>query len=191
MAILGLIVRKPDTVAGIRKRLTEKFPHSGWSSSVAYSDLESLDGQGFIRLTVQGEKRGEDGYEATPEGVAHFRMWLRESSEAAPALHDPTRARLELCEAEDLPAMLPLLVVEERICIDRFDAARLRLNKKRRSGHFGPADGSDENGRLVYALMTDDMLLWGHRALRLKRLREEIEGRSPDVEPLEDSEGDG
>ena len=83
MAILGLIVRKPDTVAGIRRRLTEKFPHSGWSSSVAYSDLESLDGQGFICLTVQGEKRGEDGYEATPEGVAHFRVWLRECSEAA------------------------------------------------------------------------------------------------------------
>jgi DNA-binding PadR family transcriptional regulator len=184
-------VRKPDTVAGIRERLSEKFPYAGWSSSVAYSNLESLDRQGFIRLTAQGETRGEDGYEATSEGVAHFRVWLRESSEAAPALHDPTRARLELCEAEDLPVMLPLLEAEEKTCSDRFDKARLELNKKRRSGHFGPADGSDETGRLIYALMADDMLLWGHRALRLKHLREEIEGRSLDVEPLEDDERDG
>ncbi len=191
MAILGLIVRRPDTVAGIRVRLSEKFPYAGWSSSVAYPNLESLDRQGFIRLTAQGETRGEDGYEATSKGVAHFRVWLHETSEAAPALHDPTRARLEFCEVGDLPAMLPLLEEEEKICSDRFDRARLRLNKKRRSGHFGPADGSDDAGRLAYALMADDMLLWGHRALRLKRLREEIEGRSLDVEPLEDGEDDG
>jgi DNA-binding PadR family transcriptional regulator len=186
MAILGLVVRKPDTVAGIRKRLTERFPHSGWSSSVAYSDLTSLAGQGFVRMTAQGEKRGEDSYEATSGGEEHFRVWLRESSEAAPALHDPTRARLELCEPEDLPMMLRLLEVEEQICSDRFDAARLRLNKARRSGHFGPADGSDARGRMVYALMADDIMIWGNRALRLKRLRGELEGHGPDVEPDDD-----
>jgi DNA-binding PadR family transcriptional regulator len=189
MAILGLVVRRADTVAGIRERLVERFPHSGWSSSVAYSDLESLEGQGFIRLTEQGEKRGEDGYEATPEGEAHFRVWLRESSEAAPALHDPTRARLELCEENDLPVMLRLLEVEQKICTDRFDAARIRLNKARRSGHFGLPDGSDGKGGIAYALMTDDMLIWGGRAIRLKRLREGLEGRSNDVE-LEDGGGD-
>ncbi len=106
-------------------------------------------------------------------------------------MHDPTRARLELCEAEDLPVMLPLLEAEEKTCSDRFDKARLELNKKRRSGHFGPADGSDETGRLIYALMTDDIMLWGQRALRLKHLREEIEGRNLDVEPLEEDENDG
>ena len=96
MAILGLVVREPDTLAGIRRRLTERFPHSAWSSSVAYADLESLAKQGLVRLTEAGEKRGEDGYEATPEGATRFREWLREASEAAPALHDPTRARLRV-----------------------------------------------------------------------------------------------
>ncbi len=186
MAILGLVVRKPDTVAGIRKRLTEHFPHAGWSSSVAYSDLDSLAGQGFLRMTEQGEKRGEDRYEATPRGGAHFSEWLREASEAAPALHDATRARLELCAEEDLPAMLPMLQAEEQICADRFDAARLRLTQARRFGRLGPPDGSDGRGRLVYALLTDDILIWGNRALRLKRLREELEGRNNDVEQLED-----
>lgn len=139
-------------------------------------------------MTARGEKRGEDGYEATSEGEAHFRLWLREASEAAPALHDPTRARLDLCEEEDLPVMLRLLEAEEKICADRFDAARWRLNKARRSGRFGPADGSDGRGRLTYALMADDMLIWGHRAMRLKRLREELEGHSPDVEQLGDED---
>lgn len=187
MAILGLVVRKPDTVAGIRKRLTERFPHSGWSPSVAYSNLTSLAGQGFVRMTARGERRGQDSYEATRDGEAHFRVWLRESSEAAPALHDSIRARLELCEEEDLPVMLQLLEDEEKVCTDRFDAARWHLNKARRNGHFGPADGSDGRGRLVYALMTDDILIWGNRALRLKRLREEIEGHSLDIEQLDDA----
>lgn len=141
-------------------------------------------------MTEQGGKRGEDGYEATPEGEAHFRVWLRESSEAAPALHDPTRARLEFCQEEDLPVMLRLLKAEEKICTDRFDGARWRLNKERRSGHFGPADGSDGRGRLVYALMADDILIWGNRALRLKRLREGLEGHGPDIEQPDDDHGD-
>ncbi len=195
IAILGLVVRRGDTVAGIRERLTGHFPHAGWSESVVYSDLPSLAKQGFVRLIERGEKRGQDSYESTPAGVAHFGEWLRECSEGAPALHDATRARLELCEDEDLPVMLPLLREEQRICADRFDRLRWRLNRARRFGHLGPPDGSEGRGRLLHALAVDDMMVWGGRALRLKRLIEAIEGHDNDVEydpeELEDGEGDG
>lgn len=190
MAILGLVVRRPDTVAGIRSRLTESFPHSGWSPSVAYSDLSGLTKQGHVRMVERGEQRGEDRYEATSAGEEHFAAWLREGSEAAPALHDATRARLELCEERDLPTLLPLLRAEQRICDERFGAARERLRKAARFGHFGPADGSEIGGRLRHALLVDDAMIWGNRALRLKRLREALEGRSDDLESLDDR-GDG
>jgi DNA-binding PadR family transcriptional regulator len=186
-----LVVRQPDTVAGIRKRLDAHFPHTGWSESVVYTDLPSLVRKRFVRLIEQGEKRGQDSYEATPGGMAHFGEWLRECSEAAPALHDATRARLELCEEEDLPAMLPLLQEEQQICAERFDAARWRLSRAMRFGHLGPADGSEGRGRLLHALMVDDMSMWGNRALRLKRLLETLEGHDNDVELLDDGGGDG
>ena len=89
-----------------------------------------------------------------------------------------------------MPVMLELLEAEEKVCTDRFDAARLGLKKAMRAGRFGPADGSEARGRLVHALMTDDVLIWGQRALRLKRLREGLEGRSPDVEPVGDDDDD-
>ena len=190
MAILGLVVQRADTVAGIRRRLTEAFPHSGWSSSVAYADLQSLDEQGLLCLTEKGEARGGDRYEATPKGRVRFREWLREGSEAAPALHDPTRARLVLCEEADLPALLPLLRSEQKICAERFDRARWCLNKERRSAHFGPAGDSKEKG-LLLALMADDALIWGNRSLRLKRLLQALEGHDNDIELLEDDERDG
>lgn len=189
MALLGLMVRRPDTVAGVRERLAERFPHSGWSSSAAYSNLESLERQGLIRLVQQGEARGEDSYEATPRGKEHFQVWLREGSEAAPALHDATRARLVLGTEEDLPTLLPLLEAEQKVCTERFHAARWRLNKARHFGHLGPANGSEGKGRLAYALMVDDALIWGQRAMRLKRMRDELEGRSSDVEPRDLEDG--
>jgi DNA-binding PadR family transcriptional regulator len=182
MAILGLLVRNSDTIAGIRERLTAHFPHTGWSESVVYSDLPGLVKQGLVRQVEEGEKRGQDGYEATVGGATHFRQWLRERSEAVPALHDATRARLELCDEEDLPEMLPLLREEQRICAARFDRLRWRLNRARRFGHLGPPDGSEARGRLLHALMTDDMMMWGSRALRLKRLIEAFEGHDHDVE---------
>ncbi len=175
--------------------MTESFPHSGWSSSVAYADLKSLDNQGFVRMTEQGEARGEDRYEATSQGAVHFRVWLREGSEAAPALHDPTRARLLLCGKEDLPAMLALLREEQKICTARFHRARWELNRETRFGHLASADGSQERSRLLRALMVDDVQLWGNRALRLKRLRLTLEGHDDDIEldtrDLEDDGDDG
>jgi hypothetical protein len=81
-----------------------------------------------------------------------------------------------LCEEEDLPALLPLLRAEQQICADRFDRARWRLNKESRFGHLGPSDGSEGRGRLLHALMADDALIWGNRALRLKNLLLALEG---------------
>ncbi len=196
MAVLGLVVVKPDTLTGIRNRLTELFPHAGWSSSVAYTNLTGLTKQGLVSLTVQGEARGEDGYESTPKGVARFRWWLREGSEAAPALHDPTRARLLLCEDDDLPVMVEMLRAEQKVCADRFDRARWFVSRAKRRGRPRPEDGSPDRGRLLFALMVDDMTLWGNRAIRLKRLRWTLEGRDEDeldldIRDFEDDKKDG
>lgn len=190
MAILGLVVQQADTVTGLRRRLTGHFPHASWSASVAYADLKSLDEQGLICLTETGEKRGDDRYESTPKGTDRFREWLREGSKAPPALHDPTRARLVLCEEEELPDLLPLVRDEQRICAERYDRASWLLKKEKRSAHFGPADDSRQKG-LRLALMEDDALIWGYRSLRLKKLIEALEGHDNDVEPLEDDERDG
>lgn len=189
IAILGLVVRKADTVTGVRQRLTEAFPHCGWSPSVAYADLESLEEQGFLCLAEKGETRGQDRYEATQKGRERFREWLRSGSGAGPALHDSTRARLILCEEEDLPVLLPLLRAEQEICSERFDLARWRLNKERRSARFGPGDSKART--LTLALMEYDAVMWGNQALRLKRLQQTLEGHDNDVELRQDGKRDG
>jgi DNA-binding PadR family transcriptional regulator len=186
MAILGLVVQKTDTVNGVGTRLVERFPHGQWSRSVAHNSLPSLEKQGLVRLVEQGAERALDRYEATPDGIEEFRDWLRTSSAAPLALRDAVHAKLELAGEEDVPDLIVAIREEEQACAQEFAAASARLNLEWQRKRLGTHDGaSDLSGRVRSALMTDEAMLWGMRARRLRRLRRELEDPGE-----EDSAGD-
>ncbi|HUN77487.1 MAG TPA: hypothetical protein VMU32_01055 [Solirubrobacteraceae bacterium] len=183
MAILGLVIEQADSPAGVGARLVDRFPRARWSRSVAHNDLPSLAKQGLVAMIQPGTKPSLDRYEATPEGVAQFREWLRASTLAPPMLRDALSAKLAFSEEEDLPDLLQAIREEERVCIAEFEAAQMRLNAARRLGRLGPADGSEWGGRVQSAIMTDEALMWGQRAKRLQCLRQELE--EPDDDEFE------
>ena len=186
MAILGLAVQKPDTVNGLGARLVERFPHGQWSRSVAHNSLPSLEKQGLVRLIERGAERALDRYEATTEGIEEFRDWLRTSSAAPLALRDAVHAKLELAGEEDMPDLILAIREEEQACALEFAAARSRLNLEWQLKRLSPRDDGELKGRVQSALMTDEAMLWGMRARRLRRLRRELEDPGED-----DSPGDG
>jgi DNA-binding PadR family transcriptional regulator len=192
MAILGLVVQKPDTINGLGARLIERFPHAQWSRSVAHNSLPSLEKQGLVRMVDRGAERALDRYEATDEGIGEFREWLRTSSAAPLALRDAVHAKLEFAEERDVPDLILAIREEEEACAQEFAAASSRLNVRRQLKRLGPPGGgerragdADLGGRVRHALMTDEAMLWGMRARRLRRLRQELEDT---VEPDGDDE---
>jgi DNA-binding PadR family transcriptional regulator len=185
MAILGLVVQKTDTVNGLGMRLVERFPHGQWSRSVAHNSLPSLEKQGLVRMVEHGAERALDRYEATPEGIEEFRDWLRTSSAAPLALRDAVHAKLELAGEEDMPDLILAIREEEQACAQEFAAASSRLNLEWQRKRLGPSSANDLGGRVRSALMTDEAMLWGMRARRLRRLRRELE------EPGEEDSPDG
>jgi DNA-binding PadR family transcriptional regulator len=182
MAILGLVVQKADTVNGLGTRLIERFPHAQWSRSVAHNSLPSLEKQGLVRMVDQGAERALDRYEATDEGVGEFREWLRTSSAAPVALRDAVHAKLELAGEEDLPDLIAAIREEEEACALQFAAASSRLNIEWQRKRLGPPSGTDPTGRVRSALLTDEAMLWGMRARRLRRLRQELEDPSDEID---------
>lgn len=203
VAILGLIVQKTDTVNGVGVRLIERFPHAQWSRSVAHNSLASLEKQGLVRMVAHGAERALDRYEATDTGAEEFRDWLRASSAAPVALRDAVHAKLELAAEEDVPSLIDAIREEEEACAREFAAASSRLNVAWQMKRLHPLGdgrapaGSDRSsaredhvgGRVRRALLTDEAMLWGMRARRLRRLRHELEDTLDENE--EPGGGDG
>jgi DNA-binding PadR family transcriptional regulator len=182
MAILGLVVQKTDTINGLGARLVERFPHAQWSRSVAHNSLPSLEKQGLVRMVDRGAERALDRYEATDEGIGEFREWLRASSAAPLALRDAVHAKLEFAEEQDVPDLILAIREEEEACAREFAAASSRLNVQWQLKRLNPpgvagrqSSNTDLGSRVRHALMTDEAMLWGMRARRLRRLRQELE----------------
>jgi DNA-binding PadR family transcriptional regulator len=168
MAILGLLIQRSDTASGVALRLTEEFPRTQWSKSIAHNTLPSLAKQGFVRLIEKGPKDSLDRYEATKEGVEEFRGWLRESVAVAPALRDVLHATLALVGDEDLPWLVEAIEDQEESCRQQAEQAQRRRNEARRRGLLG--------SRARNAMMIYEVVLWSQTANRLERLRKDLEG---------------
>jgi hypothetical protein len=57
IAILGLIVRRPDTLAGLRVRVAQGFPGVERGRSTAYNTLKSLRDQRLVHVAGIGARK--------------------------------------------------------------------------------------------------------------------------------------
>jgi DNA-binding PadR family transcriptional regulator len=189
MAILGLVIQQPDTVASVGVRLEERFPRAQFARSAAHNTLPSLAKRGLVTMVQAGPEPSLDRYAATNEGVELFREWLHESSAGPPALRDAVHAKLELAKEEDLLALIQAIREEERACAEECAPPHARLIAQQRLYRLQPSGGSNWNEKVRSALMVDEALLWGMRARRLQRLRMELEDPGEELEsPLADGE---
>lgn len=189
-AIMGLLVERADTINGVKARLEEKFPGASWAPSIAYRAVDTLADDGFVRIAAGGAQRSLRVYEATSEGVGWFRRWLSEFSD--PVLRDAMRAKLQYVDDEsDLLVLIAAIREQEEVAFEASEAAHLRLNRARRRGDLGSARDTGLQSRLRYALMSDEVVWWRNCGVRLKRLRENLEGPDERLESPGEADDDG
>ena len=118
----------PDHGFRLERRLEERFGSARFAYSTAYSALRPV-GEGWAR--TRGARpaaigRREVVYEATPEGVEHFRDWVRAPT-SAPVLREELHAKIALCEPRDLPRLIDVVHAEESACVAELDRIRERM----------------------------------------------------------------
>lgn len=175
IAVLGLVIDQPDTVAGIGIRLTEVFPHGRWSPNAAHGNLPSLAEQGYVRLVQEGAKPSLNRFEATPEGLAHFRKWVRASTGLPPVLRDAFQAKLKFVELDELQELIASVRKAEDAYASEYAAAHGRVQGAKRPPRRGEAAEDGWRAKLKTIQMVDEMTLWAVMADRTRRLGDELE----------------
>lgn len=184
MMVLGLVIQKPDTVAGIARRLADQFASARWDKAAAYNNMPTLTKKGWVRVLEKGPpgEPTKDRYEATPEGVDFFRGWVR-SPKLPPTVRDALQCKLELLdEYEDIAALVQLVREEEQAYTAACDIARDRVMREQRSRR-NSAREPGWHARLENIRNKDEANLWGLMSKRLERLGDELERLLDDISP--------
>jgi hypothetical protein len=181
MALLCLLVERPDTVASLAVRLSQQFPDARWQRNAAHNNIGSLEKRGLARCVKKappGMPASMSSYEATGDGVVEVRTWVREFAVVPPVLRDALQAKLEfLREEADLLGLIETVREEEDACARRYADAhtsdmraqqiRRRLRTRGRQSSF--------RDRVLDVKLADEARLWGAMAKRLAALRENLE----------------
>ena len=177
MAVLGLVIEEPENASCVAQRLSERFRPARFAPSTAHMTLPRLEAQGFVRRVASRDASDcqQGRYEATEEGVEHFRGWLRQSPAALPALREALHARIDLSQPADLERVIEITDRERRACERECAAARGRLEEARQVARFKGA-GDDWSTLVREVVMVDESMIWAYRAARLERLRARLEG---------------
>jgi DNA-binding PadR family transcriptional regulator len=188
MLILGLVIQRSDTVAGIARRLTDQFASARFSKTTAYGRLPALAEKGYVRLAEVGppDEQTRDRYEATRRGIAHFRKWLR-NTELPPIVRDALQCKLKFLQCDDLLDLIRLVREEEAVYTAAYDIARARVLREQRFRRV-KSKPVDYDARLTSIRNRDEAALWGMMSKRLERLGEELEELLQDVQ-LDSSPG--
>jgi hypothetical protein len=192
MAILALLVRQPDTVTGVGLRLDEEHPSARWPRNIAHSSVPSLAEKGYVRMARSGPERSRDLYEVTPQGVEHFRKWLRKSSATVPMLRDALCAKLRYVETEDeLRAVIREFDEQAKLCNGEAEAALARYTTARLQGRLQPRDKHDWKALVRRELMAGEVRQLYGKGKELQRMREGLENPHGESDALDIGAGDG
>jgi DNA-binding PadR family transcriptional regulator len=182
MMVLGLVVQRSDTVASIARRFNDQFASARFSKATAYRRLPVLAEEGYLRVVEAGppDEPTLERYEATREGVAYFRKWLR-STELPPIIRDALQCKLGFLQRDDLRDLIRLVNEEEGAYTAAFAIARGPVLREQRSRRIkGKPKGYD--ARLRSIRNKDEASLWGFMSKRLERLGVELEELLHDME---------
>jgi DNA-binding MarR family transcriptional regulator len=147
--------------------------------------LPRLEAKGFVRRLPSPDAcdSSQGRYEATQEGVEHFRRWLRTSPGVLPALREALHARVDLAQPADLESVIEITDRERRACEREYAAACGRLTEARQVVRMKGAN-VDWSELVREVVKADEAMIWAYRAARLERLRarlEDLRSRSAEV----------
>lgn len=190
LAVLGLLIQQPDTVAGVGLRLEEEHPGARWPRNIVHNTVPSLAGRGLVRIAEEGGERSLDRYEVTPLGAEHFSRWLGESGAVLPALRDAMRAKLRYVDDESqLARIVRDIRDQEDLCVREGEQAMMRYRTAQIMGRLKSVGEQDWRTRVRRALMIDEVSLWYDRAKALRHLREHLEDPRGDRDMLSADHG--
>ncbi|HEY7960934.1 MAG TPA: hypothetical protein VID29_03340 [Solirubrobacteraceae bacterium] len=165
MAILGLLIERPDTAGGLERRLAERFAADGFVHSTGHSALRRLAATGYVRTGVEGRPEGrvrragavgperaghdqakrdraQERFVVTPEGVTAFQRWLGTAS-ATPLIREDLRGKIAFLAPSDLPRMIDILRAEEDMCAAEYESVHARMGEIELGVEGAPAGSFD------------------------------------------------
>jgi DNA-binding PadR family transcriptional regulator len=167
--VLGELISRRGYGYGyeLSDQLSELTAALGYSDTVVYAALVSLERQGLVRVieretprTAKRQARARVYHEATEKGHRQFREWMASMPRKAP-LREELHMQLIEATAEDLPHMIEALGDFERQCREQLSALigrPLRIGAGKR-----PAPGASlVHDGLVAHLQT--MMEWAQRS---------------------------
>jgi DNA-binding PadR family transcriptional regulator len=179
-AVLGLLIEQPANSYQLERRLEIRFGSADFAHGTAYQAVKRLWSQGLIRPVgaagqlpspPSGARSLPAGslpaiaYEATPQGVEHFRRWLRAST-SMPPVREELLAKIAFCGPADLPRMIEIVRDAEIACTSELKELNERMRSQR-----GLA-GDDPWRRLMSLIVTaGDAAWWDARIKWLQELR--------------------
>jgi DNA-binding PadR family transcriptional regulator len=182
-AVLGLVIESPGNSYQLERRLEGRFGSAQFGHATAYHALKRLTKQGLIRPIEDSrppaESSADDGteavelpgttYEATPEGLAYFKHWLRASS-STPPVREELQAKIAFCGPEDLPRMVEIVREAELACSAQLEDLNERMRRQRR------LEADDPWRRLMGMIVTaGDVAWWDSRIKWLQALRQYLQ----------------
>ncbi len=179
MAVLGFVVRKPDTQANILLEFTERFDSAGFPKPSGHTSLKHLVEKGHLRLVG-------DTLCATREGEEAHQEWLL-GPVPTPGIRAPILGKLEFVTAEQLEAVVRRFKDEEKAykakcatVISRVqEEQRQRLRRAKRAGGLG---GEETFGERLDAIQGgQEVKLWEGHVEWLEDVREELEDLLTDL----------
>ncbi len=182
-AVLGLVIEQPGNSYQLERRLEGRFGSAQFGHATAYHALKRLTKQGLIRPIDDSSRSAEapagapketaelptTTYEATPEGLAYFRHWLRAST-ATPPVREELQAKISFCGPQDLPRMVEIVREAELACAAQLEDLNERMRRQRR------LEGDDPWRRLMGMIVTaGDVAWWDSRIKWLQTLRQYLQ----------------
>jgi DNA-binding PadR family transcriptional regulator len=176
MAVLGLVIEEPKDASCVAQRLSERFRPARFAPSTAHMTLPRLEAQGLVRRVPRSDASdsSQGRYEATEEGIEHFRRWLRTSPAVLPPLREALHARIDLSQPADLERVIEITDRERRACEREYAAACGRLTEARQVVRF-KGSNADWSELVREVVMVDEAMIWAYRGARLERLHARLE----------------
>lgn len=171
MTVLGLIIRQPSNASRIKDILDEECPWAQWSRGYSHKSIERLLERGFIEVSRAGRnRRSEDVYAHTPNGLEVFLDWVAKEATVPEPIRDSLLLWLMLAQESELPQIVSAIRIREHAAVKDLETALALLNRERFTNAFGPPDGSDFKGRMLYLVRSFQVGMFRDTATRFKRM---------------------
>lgn len=172
--VLGLVVERPDNCYQLDQRLQQRFRSAEFARGTASQAIKRLLADEFVqeqrfskRLVLAG---GHDAtvYEATEQGVAHFRAWMRASVRSLP-VREELIAKVGLCQPEDVPRMIDVVREAEAVLMTRLQSLNFRVRSRRRE-----ADSRRWEAQIDFAVSKGDHAVLDGRLKWIQELHKHL-----------------